>query len=117
MIGTDGCMALCDLLSGGCGTGMAGGAEMPIEPDTPSGELEPGIMAEPSDPGACDIPGVIGGEPGIIAAIPGLKREVPAEDAVGAAAGYVASVGFDDAYPPPALRGSGARAEAWAFGF
>jgi hypothetical protein len=119
MIGTEDCTVLCDLLSGGCGSGMAAGAEMPIEPDTPSGELEPGVRPAPGDP---DIPGMVGDIPGIAVGgagiapvIPGIIREVPAEDAVGVAAGYVASAGFDDANPPP-FRCCGAGAEACGFG-
>jgi hypothetical protein len=103
MIGTEGCMALCDLLSGGCGNGMAGGAEMPIEPDTPSGELEPGVRPELNDPASPDMVGDtpgIGDIPGIVDCIPDvIDRVAPEEGAAGVAAGYVGSEALGDAYP------------------
>jgi len=104
MIGTACCVLLCDLLSVDCGTGMAGGAEMPIEPDKPSGELEVGVMPEPNDPGSPDMvddnPGIVD-IPGIAGRIPDVMDGVaPEEGVAGVAAGYVASEALGAAYPP-----------------
>lgn len=98
MIGTAGCVLLCDLLSWDCGTEIACGADMPIEPDTPSGELAPGIVPEPKDPESPDVAGDIAG---IVDRIPEVIGEVaPEEEVVGVAAGYVGSEALGDAYPP-----------------
>jgi hypothetical protein len=102
MIGTDGCISLLD--GGRRGSGMADGAEMPIDPailDPPPVASEPGIPdVVGCIPGIIgDIPGTIGGGAGVVAVIPDVDDEVPPEGAVGVRAGYVASAGPGDVDP------------------